>query len=141
MTVGTPAVDPAFAALREFRPLLLAAHKLLMDAEKEFYEERHGPIANKGEYLRLVLSHGQFSWLRPISQFIVQMDEVLMSKQPQPPERASELLNQARHLLQDTEIGQVFQARTELVARHSPEMVATAQRMEELLQVSGEASA
>lgn len=137
MTVGNPASDPAFAPLRDFRPLLLKAHKILMDAEKDRYEASHGAIATKGDYLRLVLSHEQFSWLRPISQLIVQIDEVLMSKQPQPPERAPELLNQARHLLYDTEIGQVFQERTELVARSNPEMAAMAQRMDELMQPYG----
>jgi hypothetical protein len=134
MTVGNPTSDPAFAPLREFRPLLLKAHKILMDAEKDRYEASHGAIANKGDYLRLVLSHEQFSWLRPISQFIVQMDEVLMAKQPQPLDRASELLEQARHLLQDTEIGQAFQERTQLIARNNPEMIAIAQRMKEIMQ-------
>ncbi|MFZ4676902.1 MAG: hypothetical protein ACOYM4_14640 [Nodosilinea sp.] len=133
MTVGNPASDPAFEPLRQFRPLLLKAHKILMDAEKDRYEASHGPIANKGDYLRLVLSDEQFSWLRPISQLIVQIDEVLMAKQPQPLERAPELLNQARHLLYDTEIGQAFQARTQVVAQRDPEMAAMAQRMDELM--------
>jgi hypothetical protein len=133
MTVGNPASDPAFVPLRQFRPLLLKAHKILMDAEKDRYEANHGPIANKGDYLRLVLSDEQFSWLRPISQLIVQIDEVLMAKQPQPLERAPELLNQARHLLYDTEIGQAFQARTQVVAQRDPEMAAMAQRMDELM--------
>ncbi len=137
MTVGNPASDPAFAPLRDFRPLLLKAHKILMDAEKDRYEASHGAIATKGDYLRLVLSHEQFSWLRPISQLIVQIDEVLMSKQPQPLERAPELLTQARHLLHDTEIGQVFQDRTQLLARSNPEMAAMAQRMDELMQPYG----
>ncbi|WP_017299294.1 hypothetical protein [Nodosilinea nodulosa] len=137
MTVGNPASDPAFEPLRTFRPLLLKAHKILMDAEKDRYEAHHGAIATKGDYLRLVLEHEQFSWLRPISQLIVQIDEVLMSKQPQPQERASELLNQARHLLHDTEIGQVFQDRTQLVARSNPEMAAMTQRMDELMQPYG----
>ena len=59
MTVGNPASDPAFEPLRQFRPLLLKAHKILMDAEKDRYEASHGPIANKGDYLRLVLSDEQ----------------------------------------------------------------------------------
>ncbi|PZO36563.1 MAG: hypothetical protein DCF17_17045 [Shackletoniella antarctica] len=133
MTVGNPASDPAFVPLRELRSLLLKAHKILMDAEKDRYETSHGPIANKGDYLRLVLSHEQFSWLRPISQLIVQMDEVLMARQPQPLERAPELLDQARHLLYDSEIGQAFQDRSETVACHNPEMVAVAQRLHELM--------
>ncbi len=133
MTAGLPATDPTFAILREFRPLLLKAHKILMEAEKETYEATHGPIANKGEYLRLVLSHEQFSWLRPISQFIVQMDEVLMAKQPQPAEKAVRLHDQARHLLQETEIGQAFQQQTAAVASTNPEMATLALRMAELL--------
>lgn len=134
MTVGNPASDPAFAPLRELRSLLLKAHKILMEAEKDRYEASHGPIANKGDYLRLVLGHEQFSWLRPISQLIVQMDEVLMAKQPQPLERSPELLDQARHLLYDSEIGQAFQDRTETASRNNPEMTAMAQRMHEIMQ-------
>ncbi|NMF86188.1 hypothetical protein [Nodosilinea sp. P-1105] len=133
MTAGLPATDPTFATLREFRPLLLKAHKILMEAEKEAYEATYGPIAHKGEYLRLVLNHEQFSWLRPISQFIVQMDEVLMAKQPQPAEKAVELHDQARHLLQETEIGQAFQQQVAAVASTNPEMAALALRMAELL--------
>ncbi|HIK44199.1 MAG TPA: hypothetical protein IGR64_04845 [Leptolyngbyaceae cyanobacterium M65_K2018_010] len=133
MTVGNPASDPAFAKLRELRPLLLKSHKILMEAEKEAYEATYGQIPTKGEYLNLVLNHEQFSWLRPISQFIVQIDEVLMAKQPQPLERAQELINQARNLLQATEIGEAFQERSALAARQDPEMAAMALRMAELL--------
>lgn len=134
MTVGNPASDPAFANLRELRPLLLQAHKYLMDAEKDAYEAVHGPIPHKGEYLRLVLSHEQFSWLRPISQFIVQIDEVLMAKQPQPLVRAEELMLEARHLLQATEIGHAFQEKSALAAQRDAEMAAMALRIAELLE-------
>ncbi len=133
MTVGNPSSDPAFQKLRELRPILLKSHKVLMDAEKDNYEALYGQIPNKGEYLRLVLNHDLFSWLRPISQFIVQIDEVLMSKQPQPVERADELMSEARHLLQDTEIGETFQARSEAIARQDPEMAALQQKVSELL--------
>lgn len=133
MTVGNPASDPAFADLRELRPLLLKSHKILMDAEKDIYEANHGPISNKGEYLRLVLGHEQFSWLRPISQLIVQIDEVLMSKQPQSLDRGAELMDEARHLLQATEIGHAFQERSTTTAQQDPEMAAMALRIAELL--------
>lgn len=138
MTAVNPASDPAFAKLRELRPILLKSHKLLMDAEKVAYEANHGPMANKGEYLRLVLNHEQFSWLRPISQFIVQMDEVLMAKQPQSPERAIELMTEARNLLQATEIGHAFQERTQAASRQDPEMAAISLRVAELLEDSAE---
>lgn len=134
MTVGNPASDPAFAKLRDLRTLLLKAHKILMDAEKDIYEATYGPIANKGEYLRLVLGHEQFSWLRPISQLIVQFDEVLMSKKPQSLERGAELMDAARHLLQTTEIGEAFQERSALVSQKDPEMAAMAMKIAELLE-------
>ncbi len=134
MTVGNPATDPAFAPLHELRSLLLKAHKILMDAEKDRYEASHGPIAHKGDYLRLVLSHEQFSWLRPISQLIVQMDEVLMAKQPQPLDHVPELLDQTRHLLYDSEIGQAFQERTQAVAPQHPDLAAMVQRIDHLTQ-------
>jgi hypothetical protein len=133
MSNGLPASDPAFAPLRELRSLLLKAHKILMDAEKDRYEATYGAIANKGDYLRLVLGHEHFSWLRPISQLIVQLDEVLMAKQAQPLDRAPELLTQARHLLQDSEIGQMFQDRTRLATAQHPELTAMAERMAELM--------
>lgn len=104
-----------------------------MDAEKDSYEATHGPIATKGQYLNLVLTHEQFSWLRPISQFIVQIDEVLMSKKPQPLDRADELLQEARNLLQETEIGETFQARSQAIAQQDPEMAAMHQKVAELL--------
>ena len=137
MTVGNPATDPAFAPLHELRSLLLKAHKILMDAEKDRYEASYGPIANKGDYLRLVLSHDQFSWLRPISQLIVQMDEVLMAKQPQPLDRASDLRDQARHLIHDSEIGQAFQDRTQAIAPQHPDLAAMADRIIQLTQPDG----
>jgi hypothetical protein len=141
MTVGNPATDPAFANLRDLRPLLLKSHKILMEAEKDLYEATYGPIANKGEYLRLVLGHEQFSWLRPISQLIVQMDEVLMAKKPQPLARGAELMDEARYLLQATEIGHAFQERSALVAQTDPEMAAMTLRVTELLASDADLSA
>jgi hypothetical protein len=71
--------------------------------------------------------------LQPVSQLIGQIDEVLMAKEPQPLERATQLMAEARSLLQATEIGQAFQERSALTARKDPEMAAMALRVEELL--------
>jgi hypothetical protein len=105
-----------------------------MEAEKDHYEAIYAPIATKGEYLHLVLHHEQFSWLRPISQLIVQIDEVLMAKQPQAIERATELIGQTRYLLQATEIGEAFQSRSQRLAQSNPEMAMLIIKLTELLQ-------
>lgn len=82
-----------------------------MEAEKSDYERIHGPIKNRGEYFQLVVSHEWFSWLRPISQFIAHMDEVLMSKQEQPPEAFPTLLQEAQTLLYDSDTGAALRQR------------------------------
>jgi hypothetical protein len=129
MVVNTP----DFAVLQELRPLLLKSHKILMEAEKDRYEANFGPIANKGEYLRLVLHHEQFSWLRPISQLIVEIDEVLMARTPPPPERATQVLGQARTLLQVSEVGEAFYAFSEELIHQESELGPMLVRVTELL--------
>ncbi len=125
-----------FAILKELRPLLLKSHKILMEAEKDRYEGIYGPIPTKGEYLRLVLHHEQFSWLRPISQLIVQIDEVVMAKTPLPPEQAAPVLEQARKLLQASEIGEAFEASSQALIDQVPEIAPMLARVTELLSQS-----
>ena len=86
----------ALQHLKVIRPVLLNLHKALLDAERANYEQRHGPIASSGEFLRLVLGDEWFDWLRPISQFIVQIDEVIWSKDPLQWNKAELLLTEAK---------------------------------------------
>jgi hypothetical protein len=87
--------------LKQLRPLLLKLHKTLLDSERVQYEQQHGPIKNSGEFFRLVVGHDAFDWLRPISQFIVQIDEFLDPKHlpEDPSEGAAILLEKARLML------------------------------------------
>lgn len=91
--------------LQHFRNNLLKLHKLLLDAERVRYEKTNGPIKNKGEFFQLVISDDAFSWLRPISQFIVQIDEFTSAKEPpeNPEETAAILLEKGRLMLKPDE--------------------------------------
>ncbi len=91
--------------LRLFRNNLLKLHKLLLEAERVRYEQVNGPIKNKGEFFQLVISDDAFSWLRPISQFIVQIDEFISAKeQPEDPEeKAAIFLEKGRLMLKPNE--------------------------------------
>jgi hypothetical protein len=89
----------ALQCLKALRPLLLQLHKDLMDSTKLVYEQHHGTIQSRGEYFRLVLDHEFFSWLRPISQFIVRIDERIATKKPSTAENAEALVLEARQLL------------------------------------------
>ncbi len=91
--------------LRLFRNNLLKLHKMLLESERVRYERINGPIKNKGEFFQLVISDDAFSWLRPISQFIVQIDEFTSAKEPpeNPEEMAAIFLEKGRLMLKPNE--------------------------------------
>jgi hypothetical protein len=75
-------LDLSFQRLREVRAALLRLHKVLLNSERDVYEQLHGRIQSNGQFFQLVLEDEWFSWLRPFSQFIVQIDEALSAKEP-----------------------------------------------------------
>jgi hypothetical protein len=115
-------LDISFQRLRELRALLLRLHKTLLDSERAVYEYEHGRIRSNGQFLRLVLENEWFSWLRPISQFIVQIDEVLSAKEPVTLQRANELLEEVRTLLQPSEEGTASQERYFQAIQREPDV-------------------
>lgn len=134
MTTENSSSDLAFQRLRELRPILLKLHKALLEAERESYEQTHGPIKSKGEYFQLVIGHEWFGWLRPISQFIVQMDEILMSREPQPLEKAEALLQEARSLLQTSATGTALRDRYHIAIQYDPTIIAMQAKVDELIE-------
>ncbi|MEM9806792.1 MAG: hypothetical protein AAF959_16100 [Cyanobacteria bacterium P01_D01_bin.56] len=103
MTAASPETNQQ--RLKRFRDYLLKLHKLLLETERIRYEQTNGPIKNKGEFFQLVISDDAFSWLRPISQFIVQIDEFLTAKEPpeNPEETAAILLEKGRLMMKPDE--------------------------------------
>jgi len=70
-------VDPdTKALLTNARQGLLRLHKTLLDWERSHYERTHGR-QSIGDLLNAFLQHPQFAWLRPMSQLIVRIDEML----------------------------------------------------------------
>ncbi|MEQ8970631.1 MAG: hypothetical protein RIE73_09570 [Coleofasciculus sp. C1-SOL-03] len=94
-----------FQRLRDVRGALLQLHKALLHSERDRYERFHGRIRSKGEFFQLVVQDEWFSWLRPFSQFIVQIDEALSAKEPITLHQANELLDEARSLVSPDETG------------------------------------
>ncbi len=86
--------------LKKIRMALLRLHKALLESERTVYEKVNGRIQSNGEFLRLVIGHEWFAWLHPISQFIVQIDELMAAKEPITLEQVNELIAEAQNLLQ-----------------------------------------
>ena len=62
--------------LKTTRLQLLQLHKLLVDIERENYENENGRITS-GKFLNLLVNDENFSWLRKFSTLIVEIDEML----------------------------------------------------------------
>ena len=84
---------------------LLRLHKALLDAEKVTYEQRYGHISSNTQFFGLVLEHEWFSWLRPMSRLIADIDEAFASKEAMTTDVARTFLAQAAQLLQPNPTG------------------------------------
>ena len=67
--------------LLEFRHALLDLHKALIDSERAVYEADVGPVQSPHHFFQLLTNDPWFAWLRPISQLIVVIDEVLDARE------------------------------------------------------------
>jgi hypothetical protein len=99
MTFDSPARPHQLQQLKSVREGLLNLHQVLLFSERAEYEQYHGQIQSSGEFFRLVLDHDWFSWLRPMSQLIVQIDEQLDNADPLTTGQVEALLREARNLL------------------------------------------
>ena len=94
MAIGEPAMKARLAAVRLG---LLELHKALLDAERAKYEHIHGKVS-AGKMLQLAFQDAQFAWLRALSELIVRIDELLVTKEATDSDREN-LLATARALL------------------------------------------
>ncbi|MFQ4144763.1 hypothetical protein [Chlorogloeopsis sp. ULAP02] len=122
MSSHNPSLDATLQQLRQVRQALLSLHKALLESERVGYEQFYGRIKSKGEFFQLVVGHEWFDWLHPISQFIVQIDEVMSSKEPVTINQANQLLAEARMLLQPSEEGTTMQIRYYQAIQRDPDI-------------------
>jgi hypothetical protein len=109
--------------LRDIRVALLRLHKTLLEHEREIYERAHGKIGSSYEYLNLVMENPFFSWLRHLSELIVQIDELLDARDSATESTAAALIQQSRMLLTPNEGGPEFQRKYFASVQGSPEVV------------------
>lgn len=121
--IDQPIAEPeSFVRLRELRHVLLRHHKILLDAERAAYEQRHGPVP-AGKMLNLVIGDPQFAWLHAISELIVRIDEMFDAKEPATARDAEALLAQARELMKPAETGGDFAQKYYTALQNDPDAV------------------
>ena len=109
--------------LTRVRTSLLRLHKTLLEFERAGYERERGTIANSYAFLQLVMSDPWFAWLRQLSELIVEMEELLATKETPKEGTAVALTQQASILLTPAESGSEFQKKYFAAMQQSPDVV------------------
>ena len=97
----------------QLREALLELHRAIVSIEREDHERKTGS-GNAAEFLRLLVEDDAWSWLRPLSALIVQMDEGEA--------REEALVAETRKLLKPDSEGLPFQQRYAWLLERSPEV-------------------
>lgn len=100
--------DESFRRLRAVRRALLNLHKAILEVERVGYERIHGRVASSHALLQLVMHHPWFGWFRPISELVVQIDEMIDSEEPITKSDSEALLRELRSLLNPSVEGEEF---------------------------------
>ena len=119
---------PERALLTDVRRALLHLHKTLLEWERTAYEKVHGRVSSH-DLLHAILNDPQFVWLRPVSELIVRIDEILDHDEALLPEGASQredvavIMGQARMLVVPDEAGSRYAQRYHTALQQYPDAV------------------
>ena len=102
---------------------LLGLHKALILAERVTYERINGRVASTGQLLQLVLDDPWFTWLHPISQLVVSIDDLLDNELELSPVEVEHFLMEARALIRPSEEGDGFERSYYEALQREPDVI------------------
>ena len=105
------------------RGALLNLHKALLESERASYERVFGKIGSSYQFLQLATTDPWFAWLRPVTQIIVAMDEMLEADEPLTAIAVETLMGQAKMLLAPTVDGEGFSRHYDEALQRDPDVV------------------
>jgi hypothetical protein len=106
----------------DLRQALLQLHKVLLDWERAGYERIHGRQSSH-DMLKALLNDPQFAWLRPMSQLIVRIDEILSEKTPPMRNDVEAIVSQVKMLTSPNETGNTYERRYDMALQQHPDAV------------------
>jgi hypothetical protein len=119
----TPEQERLRQRCQELRDALLALHKRLVESERVTYEAVAGPIPSPNRFLQLLTEDPWFAWLRPLSGFIVSMDEALDGEEPLTAKVVEGFETRIRTLLVASETGEGFAAHYDDALQRDPDVI------------------
>jgi hypothetical protein len=106
----------------DLRQALLRLHKTMLDWERAGYERIHGRTSGH-PLLQAILTDPQFAWLRPISELIVRIDELLEGDDMDLAADGGPIVAEARRLVTPAEQEGPHARRYELALQEHPDAV------------------
>src|ERR1700704_4112701 len=94
---------PLRKRLLDMRGSLLSLHKALILAEQVTYERINGRVSSTNQLLQLVLNDPWFTWLHPLSQLVIRIDELLDDESELSLVEVEHFLIEARALIRPSE--------------------------------------
>jgi len=130
---STRPASPLRKTLVDVRYGLLGLHKALIVAEQLTFERIYGRVDSTGQLLQLVMSDPWFTWLHPLSNLVVRIDELLDGDEEPTVENVAVLLTEARGLIRPSELGDGFERSYYEALQRAPEVVMAHCEMKKLL--------
>jgi len=125
--------NPLRRMLTDVRHGLLGLHKALIVAEQVTFERIYGRVDSTGQLLQLVMNDPWFTWLHPLSNMVVRIDEVLDDAEALTTEDVAILLTEVRALIRPSELGDGFERSYFEALQRAPEVVMAHCEMKKLL--------
>lgn len=126
---------PLRQTLTDVRHGLLGLHKALIVAEQLTFERIYGRIDSTGQLLQLVMNDPWFTWLHPLSNVVVRIDEMLDEEVNLTTEDVAQILTEVRGMIRPSELGDGFERSYYEALQRAPEVVMAHCEMKKLLTI------
>lgn len=130
---STESAETLRHALMNIRRGLLGLHKALIVAEQLTYERINGRIASTGQLLQLVLNDPWFTWLHPLSQLVIRIDELLDDDHELTTVEVAHFLSDVRALIRPSEKGDGFERSYYEALQRAPDVIFAHAEVKKLL--------
>ncbi|MGH7183122.1 MAG: hypothetical protein ACREJN_14235 [Nitrospiraceae bacterium] len=114
---------PLRKKLLDMRCSLLGLHKALILAEQVTYERINGRVTSTSQLLQLVLNDPWFTWLHPLSQLVIRIDELLDDESELLHVEIEHFLIEARALIRPSEQGDGFERSYYEALQREPDVI------------------
>jgi hypothetical protein len=109
--------------LMDLRRGLLGLHKALIVAEQLTYERINGRVSSTGQLLQLVLNDPWFTWLHPLSQLVIRIDELLDEEMEPTAVEVEHFVAEVRTLIRPSEEGDGFERSYYEALQRAPDVI------------------